>query len=269
MDTLIDVGQVVGAIVGVLTLLGLLWQGGVGLLRLYRATIGRAGVAHRKLGKLSPDVTLSYFTSILGPPAFNNSASHHTEFVYVDRYFYLQAWVDTRERVIFYTVTSRRKRFRPPIWNDAASWVLFQNPSKKLRLGRFSFSQVPEWDPDGIIGWLGARRFGYTESFYFGNPGHYQRYVIGFTDAGTVYGPMPRIAETLPDYSVQVGIFSGQSDEDAVREYIAQEPVVRFRREARPNLYGVSSPHFSFASDLEAGSLAIGPNADQVRLPQN
>lgn len=258
-------GQVVGAIVAGLTLIGLLWQGTVGLLRLYRATFGRMQVAYRKLGKLAPDVTHDYFSSVLGAPVFRRASYGHTEFVYVDRYFYVQAWVDDIDVVTFYTVTSRSKRFHPSIWNDAASWVLFKDQGRKLKLGKFTFSEIPEWSPSGITGHVGARRYSYAETYYFGNPGHYQTYVLGFTDAGVAY-KFTNPLTAMPDYRVHLGTFLEAADDEAVESYVRQSHVEEFRRTARPNLFGVTSPHFNFEVHDEAGQIPIGPDADRVRL---
>jgi hypothetical protein len=35
-----------------------------------------------------------------------------------------------------------------------------------------------------IVGWLGAQNFRYAETFEFGRPGRYQRFVCAFNDAG-------------------------------------------------------------------------------------
>ena len=39
--------------------------------------------------------------------------------------------------------------------------------------------------PDGWLSRVGARRFAYAKSHYFGNPGSYQVYVLAFNDIGT------------------------------------------------------------------------------------
>ncbi len=45
--------------------------------------------------------------------------------------------------------------------------------------------------PDGWLSRTGARRFAYAESHWFGNPGGYQVYVLGYNDAGTGHYEMP------------------------------------------------------------------------------
>lgn len=52
-------------------------------------------------------------------------------------------------------------------------------------LGNSRFSDVRTWaGPDGRSLNIAARRREYSESYWFGNPGNYQRYVLSHNDAG-------------------------------------------------------------------------------------
>lgn len=90
---------------------------------------------------------------------------------------------------------------------------------------------------------VGARRTGYWETHYRGNPGHYCTFILGWNDAGAGDG-MPLFAtRARPDMAYEI-------KEDAVAEY---------RRAARPNSFGIAL-HDVIERDW------IGVDADLVRL---
>jgi hypothetical protein len=98
----------------------------------YRRTLGRRRDRYLRLRRLGTRTQLSFFTSVIGePPAIRrtrevmvtNSYNEEyracrepkdfTEAVYVDSDFYLHVLADEDETVHAFSVTSRRKAFRP------------------------------------------------------------------------------------------------------------------------------------------------------------
>ena len=105
----------------------------------------------------------------------------------------------------------------------------------------------------------GARRFGYSETHYYGNPGLYLTYTIGYAQGGA----------GLPEAEL-----SKAYDELCRHPYDSQagpgDELRRFRRSVRLNSYGEISPHraeadsFPWATDIDYVRVVRGSN--QVSL---
>jgi hypothetical protein len=151
------------------------------LRRSYRSTLGYKGVQRRKLSRLAAGVNIGYFKEILGSAAFLNTKSSRTEsstdidvedgpreYIFVNKYFYVQAIADSRDRVLAFSVTSRNKRFNPTLMLGPYST---DNLRIRVRLGKTGFVELSSLArPASISSSLGARRFSYYEEYYFGNP---------------------------------------------------------------------------------------------------
>ncbi|MFD5092784.1 caspase domain-containing protein [Amycolatopsis thailandensis] len=74
-----------------------------------------------------------------------------------------------------FSITMRHSKF--PIRTDRLTANLLD-----VDLAQANFGSVDE-TPEGVRLIIGANRFGYTESFYFGNPGHYQTFLLSYNDA--------------------------------------------------------------------------------------
>jgi len=116
------------------------------------------------------------------------------ECVYIDDYSFVHAVVDQDESVLAYSVTTRKRnfrpRFRPPggISEERgrilrALGLRFRTrPLVAIRLASSTFDELG--DPQQAGSWVGAHNLHYFEAFYWGNPGHYQTYVFSVNDAG-------------------------------------------------------------------------------------
>ncbi|TQF05536.1 hypothetical protein E6W39_29050 [Kitasatospora acidiphila] len=97
---------------------------------------------------------------------------------------YLTTWCTLADdTVVMYGVTTRSRWFQPhvPV-----------GPDYSIKLGRSRFAELP--DPaqrptGGRFAAVGARRFGYAEGHYFGNPGGYQTWIVGACDSGAPMSP--------------------------------------------------------------------------------
>jgi hypothetical protein len=118
---------------------------------------------------------IEYFVHVLGQPAqyVNHQADEEeVEYVFALPDAYVQAVTDAHGKVGLFAVTTRNKRFHPSLNYHPGGAAEMQ-----IRLGRTHFSDLAD-QPSGVRGWIGARRGGYAESYYYGNPGHYQTYIV-------------------------------------------------------------------------------------------
>ena len=249
---------------------------------IYRATpLGRRRRLYKELAKLAPGIQIGYVTEVLGEPAFRNSVGQYTEYVYAKPDCYVQLLADDFESIVLYAVTGRNANFHIPTWITHARW----SPRPQVadsRLGKFTFNEVAGTDspPQGISGWLGARRFGYLEAFSYGNPGNYLTYLLGVNDAGWVWRKdlLGKMKAGFGDYMFGLGTMTLKKDHessdvdadwDEMRSSIVlwlQRPESVVWREIHPNTFAVAGPGFNVGEQARSGHLPVGPNADQVRL---
>lgn len=219
------IGAIAGGIVAAVTLLGLLRTA-------FNRTLGRRGEAQRRLSKLAAGVQINYFTSVLGQPAIKRADDDVVEYVFVDRLFYVHVLTSPADdSVIQFAVTTRARRFHP----RARWWTL--NRSHQVRLGKTSFAQFGQ-TPERISGSLGAHNFGYSEIYYLGNPGGYQKYVLAINDAG----PVDHLdVEAFNEILVPGAGPTFDLDEAAAAALIDSEVGARLRSSSRPNTYCVTA----------------------------
>lgn len=259
-EVLRDVAAVIGAIVTVGGFLVLVARTGR---RLFVATLGQQRIWYSRLKKLAPDVYISHFHGLLGEPTFKNVTGSLEEYVYVHKYFYIQAVTDANGGVLFFSVTRRRKEFRPQVWGQEVGW----SPDRStgvLQLGKFAFARLKDvGTPDGARSWLGANRFHFSESYYFGNPGSYQTYILGLNQAGFM-DDSTKSAISLLGAEERLGALGDAQDDDEVKAFLNREEIREFRSKARPNLYGVASQRTGYRS---LGFIeTVGPDYGQVRV---
>ncbi len=253
---------VIGGMVLVGSLLDLLVRGGTGLRGLYRGTIGLKAARNETLSRLAPGVQVGYFEAVLGSPIFRTAGQSHDESVWLDRFFYVQTLSTKEGRVDLYTVTARSREFSPSLWGQTVYWSL-DNNSADLRIGGFTFDGFPMKErPDGILAWLGARRFHWAECYYFGNPGLYQTYFVALNDAGWMEPLTVDLLSVLGPDGVALGWFRGSFQGEDLDGFLADSAVVNFRKTWRPNTYGVLGAHLG-AQQVRV--TRIGADLDQVR----
>lgn len=160
-----------------------------------------------------------------------------TEYVFVNNYCYITAIVDSKSKVIAYSVTTRKADFNPEIKPyDGLS----------IKLGKNRFSEIPE-KYDKNEGNVGARTFYYKELYYFGNQGNYAYYIFAINDAGYLK------INSVNDLSFL-------NPEFIERE---QEKLSGFRENAYINTFVVTSP-FTALDRVE--KITAGPFTDQIKL---
>jgi hypothetical protein len=264
MRTIETVLAILAGLVVVGTLIDLIARGGKGIRGLYRRTFGRTRVTYDLLARLTTEVQIAYFYEILGPASLRNTGEAHDEFVFIAKDFYVQVIATKEGRVDLYAVTARNQGFRPAVWGQTVYWST-DNNSSGLRLGDFTLTDFHmKQPPDGVMGWLGARRFHWAECYHFGNPGLYRTYALAVNDAGWMEPLQVDLLGAIPASRLALGFFApdSQSSQEEVQDYVSRSDVATFRSTARPNTYAVLGPHLHF------GDISIermGVDLDQVR----
>lgn len=155
------------------------------------------------------------------------------------RMAYLTTWCTENSEVEMYGITTRSRLFRP---------VVRIGTSHVVRLGKSRLSSLPAPRPDaeGPALWaVGAQRYSYSESHYFGSPGGYRTWVVGVSDAG-----LPAMAP------VRLGANPDECDDPAEIE--------RYRSQARINsVLIVGGGALRLDSILPSG---VGPEFGRVIL---
>jgi hypothetical protein len=201
---------------------------------LVKATIGRRSEARRRLNRLSTLAQVSYFSSVLGDPMMKSVRDDgFVEYVFVHPLFYVHVLATSAdESVQRYAVTTLSRRFHP-------SFTLWTGTDfATVRLGKSKFAEFGDCEP-ARSSFLGARRFGYAEAHYFGNPGLYQHYLLAYNDAG----------------AASEVIAPPQGDDES--EWTA------YRVAASPNTYAVAAATLTDPFD---GGGPLGVDLDQVRV---
>ena len=168
--------------------------GAAGLYRwssnLYRQSVGSRQDHARRFNQLAAGVTTRYIEERFGAPAFvgdfavpgaatmiPGGGPKLTEQVYHTRHAWLQIITDEHEVVVRFSVTVTDPRFHFQIRD-----LTFGNLEAKIGHNRFSEIKA---HPEGTSLSIGAHTHEYSESYWFGNPGCYQHFVLSHNDAGT------------------------------------------------------------------------------------
>lgn len=216
-------------------------QGTALLKEYYYDTLGHKKKLINDIYKLAPSTNIGYFERILGNPVFVNEKTDEKntkeptqkEYIFINDYFYVQAITGKNEKVLAYSVTGEDLVFN--IWSGIKNI--------DLKLGKSTFEVVDD-KPEKIELYCGARRGGYSEEYYFGNPGNYQTYIFSLND---INGGFPQMC--LED----VGTNNVSLENEEVR---------KLRKEQVINTFTITSPGIS-GKDLLFGQ---GPDMDQVRI---
>jgi hypothetical protein len=155
---------------------------------------GSRRILTARLNQLAAGVTTRWVEGRLGPPAFvgdfqlppqdavtsaPDQPSVLRELIYRTKHAWIQILADENDAVARFSITVTDPRFRFKI----GGLTFYQ---LHVRLGHSRFSDVRTWaEPDGRSLNIAARRREYSESYWFGNPGNYQRYVLSHNEAGT------------------------------------------------------------------------------------
>jgi hypothetical protein len=224
------------------------------IVRKYRSTLGSRGVWVSLLNRLACGVTREYAENLLGVPAFRHAVERDGRSQIACDFRTPHAWVqimydEATDAVLQFSVTVTDQKFR--FETSSVAW----GHGSVLGVTRFSSLGLPS----GVRLSVGARRFEYSEGYYYGNPGGYQHFVWSFNDAGVgssaAFGELSQASV----FSHSSGVFKGDNGMEA-----ALPPAIeQFRSKVCPNTITVIGPMGS-TSGLTQGDW-IGVDKDRVR----
>lgn len=204
--------------------------------------------AERLASSLGAGVQLDYFVERLGPASFRRRVGANFDHSFIRPLFYVQAMTDAQNEVIFFTITTRSKHFAPRLGFSGGS------PALSVHLGRSHFAAVAPAPNDYRVN-VGIRQFQYWEDHYFGNPGRYQSFILGFSDSGYLGSSRRRVRESGGHLLAKLQ-FSPLSDDErqSVCEQLREFTIV--------NTYGETAPHVKLRDHFGT----VGIDKDQVRV---
>lgn len=163
------------------TVLSGVWGTGQLARRQWDSTIGRRWAQSRLLDQLACGSSLEFVESLLGLPQFLEQIDDREQ----RSYRLPGCWVavELYERAVLsfsITITDRR------MYHSTEGLTFGQ---LRVQLGRSAFADVTH-PPKGERMWVGARRHGYLQHHYFGNPGGYQDYWLSHNMCGATAGAL-------------------------------------------------------------------------------
>jgi hypothetical protein len=223
----------------------LVWAITIGLPRLIRQAwrpFADCRRAHTIAASLAAGVQIDHFTELLGSASFKHHVDQYVDYSFVRRLFYVQAVSDHNGRVVLFTITTRSKHFTPRLGFTGG------HPTLSIRLGKTHFADAASASAS-YHAFLGARRFDYWESHYFGYPGRYQSYFLGLSDAGFLRA------------NSRVDLLRSLST-PSLPDFERPGNLTTFRETAAVNSYGETAPHV----DADVMFKLVGVDKDRVRV---
>ncbi len=138
----------------------------------------------RRFSQLATGVTTRYVEERFGAPAFVRDFDFGgevklTEQVYHTRHAWLQILTNEHQAVVRFSITVTDPRFSFQIRDLTVGQL-------EAKIGQSRFSEIrPAFMPEGRSFKAITRRLEYSESYWLGNPGYDQNFVLSYNDAGT------------------------------------------------------------------------------------
>jgi len=249
---------VIGVILFALSSLITITNGFAVIANYYSETLGEKRALLNSISQLSGGVNIKHFDTILGSPVFKNVRQEKfLEYIYVNKYFYIQAVTDQNEKVIFYSVTTREKDFNPEI--PFGDWDEETGKQANVILGETTFTELND-TPEIYANFRGAHNHFYTEGYWTGNPGGYRSYFFSLNESGYENQSSP-FMKNVPYVVSTSSIFVGQ-------ESITDPDLTSFRNESVINTFTVTAPmvRIDEIGQIEPPDLLLGPDYNQVRI---
>lgn len=160
---------------------------------------------------LTTGITRSFIESKFGVPVVvEEYRKYKTKGLYFNfKRFYLTVLVDKNGMVLYYSITSKDRNFRPPI------------PYLEAKLGDKTFSELGT--ASHLYSYKSSKYYEYAEVTNLGNPSSYRNIYLAFHSSGVD--------------------FSKKEHSYAVLSMDGPNEVAAFRQQARPNTYGIGDIH--------------------------
>ena len=167
---------------------------------------------------LTTGISKSFVESKFGVPAIVEDYNKYKikGLYYNFKKFYLSVLVDKNSKVIYYSITSKDRNFRPEI------------PYLQSKLGEKSFSELS--NGTHLYSYKSSKYYEYAELINLGNPSSYRNIYLAFHSSGI------DMSEKEHSY--------------AVLDMDGSNKVAIFRQQAHPNTFGLGDIH-SFENEEE------------------
>jgi len=248
---------------------------GIGLItKFYKNNLAERKSYYQKLQTVAPGLQIGYIFEVLGSPAITNSNKDGTkkEYIFVNKFFYLQAITRTDGYILSVAVTSRDKSFQPSFSAHGYTDKITINPNykenindseldiksllnikkgKEIVLNKTTFLDVTSVEAlkEGHTlcrAHIGANRFSYSEETYLANPGNYQTMIVALNDAGNngvskYYGEMfDTFFVNMEDQENCEKVPYGHRSDTVINTFVMTAPFVS----------GADISDFTFGADL-------------------
>jgi hypothetical protein len=220
-----------------------------------RTVLHRLSV-RRTVSQLAIGVNEEYLRGLLGIPIYGSTSDGRGWLAWDLDYLHVGVVVASG-KVDAFTITLVDPLFRFDC--DSLTFGFISGP-----LGRATFEAQADETPSGQVFHLGARRVSYCESHYFGNPGKYLTFLLGYSDASSA-GCLELPRGGMPSGHLATGMYarSSATDDVAPRAHVATDDALAFlRRTGRPNTLSV----LGVGVDLEQHDWAGAIDLDTSRL---
>jgi hypothetical protein len=192
---------------------------------------------------------------LLGQPIVSKAEEGRVERIYRSSYAFVMATAPSENRGVgMFSITIRNRKYRPRLRFDTGKLTA---DSLDVDLSRAHFSDF-SGNISGRRCIIGARRSGYAELYYFGNPGYYQQYLLAYNDGA---GDTPAFPENFPSFG------SDGLAKDAGYEIAEGEPpaelLAQVRRSLRVNTIVISDGTADIA--WLSGYRCTGFDQDSIR----
>jgi hypothetical protein len=154
---------------------------------------------YQKIDKLSLGLSIDYVTELFGAPKavrVSNTYDGYKEHYYVNDCYLLHAITDEQGELRIYGITTTKEDFHP-------NFPMYGYNS----LGNLKMSDISDYTSNNTFSRLSSKYFSYSEIFYFGNPGYYNHYAVGYNQFGveydedTISGMIPYLMEINSNYA--------------------------------------------------------------------
>lgn len=259
-----DAATMIGAAANIATVLAaIIVPFALFIRRRYQRTIGSRRKLVGQIDKLSCNVQTVYVDGLFGQPLFVRKGDNAVERVYLTPHAYVQVVADENDSVVWWAVTTTDEHFKPRFFLPPMS---LNEDGWRVQLNKSNFADLAS-SPSGARWVVGARRFWFVESYYFGNPGHYQRYLVGHNDAGVGVMHVAH-GERLPTVYGDLVSQSGESTEPCDQS-ILEDYASTFHAERSGtvvNTFGVMRPSPTAAESDLLRKWGLGPDLDYIRV---
>lgn len=201
----------------------------------------------QKISKLSTGLSGEYFSDILGKPISKQPVESDnlkkvkdiTEYFYALEGCIVNSFVDNKSGlVVAFEVLLRDKNLRLEL---PFRHFTRDDIDKKLYLGDLSLGTMTEYySPTNFSFNFSTKLMTYTESYYFGNPGAYKQYLLGYNSVGEDFLSQAQL-DSFFKYADKVEAYQEKKKfqlKNHMSEDFLSDPN---RRLMIPNAYGVIS----------------------------